>query len=464
MKIKRIVIMAVSSCFLCTLLIVCFWLHDTKKYEMEDNTRIDPTPISKEEGITLSVVDNNTLEIKGSGKLDVQGFRIAAFSISYDESKKIRRIVIRDGITELDLDGCLSDINAQETIKEIVIADSVEKIGSSCFSDLYQLTTVNMGNGVQEIGPYAFDSCSSLRDITFSNSLRTIQKGAFKYCGAMEQIHLPESLLEIGKECFSNCRALSRITLPDSVVTVREGAFDECYDLEEMVLSAGLEKWNEPDWDTSALKRIINRSVHIWELGSAKGKKSWYVNGKKTKKIHAGEMAIARGKKYSIKYQLNGGKLIGDMPETYQYGEICPISATVEKEGYYCVGWCDEKHEVWIFYPDFMFISKYDYGDLVLTPLLVQYKVENISGRGIKITLSDTGLPYVQEYYEIRYSENEDMSGAKCKIMDGRSMMIKGLTKGKRYYIEFRWGSDEGNEGEREPLSSWMGKKSVLCQ
>lgn len=464
MKIKRIVIMIAVFCILCTLFMMCFWLHDTKKCEMEDNAYVEPTPVSEEEGITLSVVDNNTLEIKGNGKLDVQGFRIAAFSISYDESKKIRRIVIRDGITELDIKDCLGDVNAQETVKEIIIADSVKKIGESCFRDLYQLTTVDMGNGVQEIGPYAFDCCSSLREIKFSNSLRTIQKGAFEDCEALEQIHLPESLIEIGKDCFSECRALSRITLPDSVVTVREGAFDECYDLEEMVLSADLEKWDEPDWNKSSLKRIINRSAHIWKLGSVRGKKSWYVNGKKTKKIHAGETATARGKKYSIKYQLNGGKLIGEMPKTYQYGEICPISATVEKEGYYCVGWNDEKHEVWVFYPDGMFVGRYDSGNLVLSPMLIQYKVENVSGRGIKITLSDAGLSYVQEYYEIRYSENENMSGAKRKIMDGRSMMLKGLTKGKRYYIEFRWGSNEGNEGEREPLSSWMGKKSVLYQ
>ena len=288
MKIKRIIIMVACFCILCALLMMCFWLLDTNKYELEDNTRIDPTPISKEEGITLSVVDNNTLEIKGSGKLDVQGFRIAAFSISYDESKKIRRIVIRDGITELDLNGCLNDINAKETIKEIVIADSVEKIGGSCFRDLYQLTTVDMGNGVKKIGPNAFDSCSNLREITFSNSLRTLQKGAFEDCEALEQIHLPESLLEIGKYCFSNCRALSRITLPDSVVTVREGAFDECYDLEEMVLSAGLEKWDEPDWDTSALKRIINRSAHIWKLGSARGKKELVCKWEKDKKDPCG--------------------------------------------------------------------------------------------------------------------------------------------------------------------------------
>lgn len=478
MRKKRIVILIAGFCILCTFLIMCFWLHDTKKNYINDNTRVDstdtseenntndiirvdPTRIRKKISITFSVVDNDTLEIKGKGKLDELTFRIASFSISHDESEKIRRIVIEDGITELSF-GSWFDLYNREKISKIIIADSVKTIGSSCFSDMCQLTTVDMGNGVQEIGSGAFEGCSSLREIKFSNSLKTLRKDAFRDCEALEHINLPESLIVIGKYCFWGCSALRQITLPDSVEIIRKGAFDECYNLEEMVLPAGLEKWDEPNWDTSALKRIINRSAYTWNLGTAGGKKIWYENGEKTKKIHAGETAIAKGKIYSIKYQLNGGKLVGEMPETYQYGEICPISAIVEKKGYYCVGWCDEKDEVLTFRNPEMSLGRYASGDLVLTPLLIKYRVKSDLRQGVKITLSDKGLPIVQEYYEIRYSENEDMTGAKSIIMDGESMIIDNLTKGKRYYIEFRWGSDEGNEGEREPLSPWMGKKSVL--
>lgn len=143
--------------------------------------------------------------------------------------------------------------------------------------------------------------------------------------------------------------------------------------------------------------------------------------------------------------------------EDSAYAEPTPVS---EEEGIILLSVMDN-NTLEIKYPDAMFIGKYDSGDFVLTPMLFQYKVENVSGRSIKITLSDTGLPYVQEYYEIRYSQNEDISRAKCKIMDGRSMMLNGLIKGKRYYIEFRWGSDEGNEGKREPFSSQKNHNKV---
>lgn len=433
-------------------------MNYTKKDSLTDNTCVDSAHISKEEGITFSVADNDTLEIKGNGKLDEQAYSFASYFISKDEWKKIRRIVIKDGITELDFSYYLSD---HQGIREIEIADSVKRIGDFCFRDMFQLTTVDMGNGVEEIGAYSFGSCLRLSKIKFSDSLTTLGEGAFKECEALQQLDLPESLIEIGKNCFSACSGLRQIILPDSVRVVRAGAFDECYDLEEMVLSASLDKWAKPQWNTSALKKIINRSAHIWKLGSVRGKKIWYVNGKKTEKIQTGETAVAKGKRYSIDYRLQGGRLVGEMPETYEYGEICRIPATVAKEGYFCTGWCDEKHRVCMFYPDAMYLGKYDSGNLVLTPLLIQYRVECAPRRGIKITLWDRGLPIVQEYYEIRYSEQEDMTGAKTKIMDGKSMVLGNLTEGKRYYVEFRWGSNEGNEGEREPLSPWMGKKSV---
>ncbi len=459
-------IIITGSCLLCIFLLVYTGIdyrqNDTKTGVVNENSRADPSPTPKESGfgITFSIANNDTLEIKGEGSLDEETYRIVSLSISHEDWKKVKRIVVGDGITELNYNGCL-DMYDAENVREIVIADSVRLIGGACFRYLTSLTTVDMGNGVREIEGFAFYACTSLREVKFSNSLRMLGKYAFGGCIRLQQLHLPESLTKIGKDCFMGCSALRRITLPDSVEFIGRGAFDECDDLSEIVLSKELETWKEPGWDNPALKKIVNRSDRAWNIRSDKKRKNWYVNGKEVKTIPAGETAVAKGKRYSIAYQLDGGKLVGEMPESYEYGEICPIHATVEKEGYYCTGWSDEKYSVYIQEPA-MYIVRFAFGNLLLKPLLVKYRVENIPGRGVKITLSDRGLPIVQEYYEIRYSDHEDMGGAKKKKMENESVMLTDLTKGKRYYIEFRWGSDEGNEGEQIPLSPWMGKKSVL--
>ena len=56
------------------------------------------------------------------------------------------------------------------------------------------------------------------------------------------------------------------------------------------------------------LKKIKNNSAIDCELDDCQGKKTWRVNKKKVKKIAAGTVAAASGRKYKIRYDFAGRK------------------------------------------------------------------------------------------------------------------------------------------------------------
>lgn len=436
---------------------------DSKPWQADEreDTLKTADKATEQDKISCSVVNGNTLEVQGKGVLNRENSYIL-WAVSEDERDNIKRIVIREGITDVR-DGFFSGWFNE--LKEVVIADSVRSIGACCFEEYDKLTTVDMGNGVREIGEGAFYYCKNLKSVMFPNELKNIEKEAFAGCISLQDVNLPEGLATIQAQAFYRCKNLCRITLPDSVMAVHGSAFQGCYNLEKIVLSANLKDWKMPGSSCPALKEVVNRSRKEWVLNTARQRKTWYVGGKRVAKIRAGETATARGKKYSIRYRLNGGKLVGEFSDCYEYGAGDPIMATAEKEGYYCIGFChgwDAKVD-WFYAPG-NYQRRHMWGDLVLEPLFIKYRLKNLSDHRVKVILSDSGLklPVVPDDYEIRYSEHEDMSDAKIQLVWDGFYILDDLTPGKRCYVEFRVGSTEEEDVDFMPETPWMGKKSIL--
>ncbi len=397
-----------------------------------------PTP----QGVYYTIENEDTLVIQGKGKVERELIR----TLEFDVLEKIQKIKIEDGVTELDNRCFQSDWDEFINVKEVWIGNDVNCIGKNCFGDMYNLTTVHMGERVEKVDDFAFSDCESLEYIDFSPSLK-----------------------EIGKYVFMDCIGLKKIIFPDSVRKIGAEAFVGCYNLEELTLPADLKKWGRWTTDFAGLRTVINRSQKEWELPSKSDNIRWYIEAEKVDKIPPGTTATSEGKVFSITYKLNGGRLVGKLPKSYRFGEASTISATAEKEGYYCVGWYGNGKARYFCEP--YQIEKgpgrsCDSGDMVLEPLFVKYQIESSKPQTMQVVVSDDGLPVVADYYEIRYSENEDMSDAKSEVVSGaksEKVTFSNLESGKRYYVEFRWGGTDGEDG-LEPESPWMAKRSIVVK
>ena len=102
--------------------------------------------------------------------------------------------------------------------------------GLDGFSHCDTLKGVMMPDSVTTIGSSAFSNCEELVDVVFPSALERIDRNAFEYCESLKSVVLPEGLQIIEEYAFSMCDDLTSVTLPDSLVWVGKRVFfiDTC--------------------------------------------------------------------------------------------------------------------------------------------------------------------------------------------------------------------------------------------
>lgn len=121
-----------------------------------------------------------------------------------------------------------------KSLKEVLISDSVEKIGDSAFSDS-GIEEVFLPENLKELGEGVFCRCHDLKKVFFNNSLEKIPCLAFCETN-LDDVILPKNLKVIGKFSFSCCDRLAYVDIPDSVEKIEEFAFGSCKNLNYIVV------------------------------------------------------------------------------------------------------------------------------------------------------------------------------------------------------------------------------------
>lgn len=360
--------------------------------------------LNAKERIQYSLSEKGVITFSGKGTLTYYDHR----SLVWEEKEKIKKIVIGEGITELEEQALAGFSNAES----IVFPDSLTKIGTECFSN-----------------------CYLLKEITFGKNIREIGESAFSGCVALERLTIPDTVTKVGGYAFYNCKRLKELILPASLKSWKKSAVKQC----------------------PQLKRIVNRSKISCEINTYKGLRIWWVSGRKISVLPKGKTALAKGKMIPITYKLKGGKRNGILPGAYEYGTRLKIPLNVTKKGYTAVAWyCQGTDNN----SDMTFYVGPEAKKVILMPFWYKYKIENKENASVHAIIDIENKDWAYDRYEIRYSESANMKNSTITTLSlnkgNISKKITGLKKGKTYYFQFRAYVDaESGAG------CWVGKRKV---
>lgn len=132
-------------------------------------------------------------------------------------------------------DGVLLQITSYESKGDLVIPNSVTRIGMYAFYGCSGLTSVTIPNSVMSIGREAFSGCSGLTSVTIGNGVTSIEYNTLAYCSSLTSITIPDSVTSIGCMVFEGCCGLTSVTIGNGVTSIGHNAFSACEGLKSKV-------------------------------------------------------------------------------------------------------------------------------------------------------------------------------------------------------------------------------------
>ena len=150
------------------------------------------------------------------------------------------------------------------SIQEVVIPETVTKIGEAAFRECKSLEKVFLPSKLKEIHESAFMYCESLYFIELPSSLEYLSTDVFDGCKSLKSLRIPQNCLRdlmllvlgnsgietielsegitsIPDKGFWAMHTLKKLILPTTLKEIGESAIFVCPNLEEIILPEGLE-------------------------------------------------------------------------------------------------------------------------------------------------------------------------------------------------------------------------------
>lgn len=209
-------------------------LYANAEYDEDYYEEADPDPvwdnfyyIEKKDGTVeiTGVVElvssiNIPSEINGKTVTSIGSAALGDGNFGSDDT--IKEVVIPDTVTEIKsfaFDGCTG-------IEKITIPDSVVKIGYSAFQNCTSLKEIHIGKNVKEIGDNAFYNASSLEKINIPDSLKFIGNDVFTQTSWLEARRAENPIVTIGNTLIDASTAEGDLILPEGIEVIKDSSFN----------------------------------------------------------------------------------------------------------------------------------------------------------------------------------------------------------------------------------------------
>ena len=156
---------------------------------------------------------------------------------------EVEKIIITEGITEIrnrsGESGNLVIKPTYKNLKEIVLPNSLEKLGKGCFAYQTNLEKINIPDSIKEIPFKSFCECKNINEIKLPENIEIIGDCAFWDCNNLYYINFPQSIRIIQSNAFKGCATLPEVKLKN-VRYIGMCAFKECYNLKSVEIDGDI--------------------------------------------------------------------------------------------------------------------------------------------------------------------------------------------------------------------------------
>lgn len=139
------------------------------------------------------------------------------------------------------------------------IPDYVNKLGEGAFFDCNHLIEVEIPLSVTHIEESCFESCDSLKEVVLHDSVSYMGSYTFMNCISLEKVRIPKKCDKIPDWFVFGCHNLKELIVHEDVVSFGHSMAEHCYSLTEIVMPEKLKFIGDYIlWECTNLKKIIS--------------------------------------------------------------------------------------------------------------------------------------------------------------------------------------------------------------
>lgn len=128
------------------------------------------------------------------------------------------------------------------TAKSVVTPFNQDAFGAKIISNEYSYPNgmIIFDAPVAEIGRNAFSKCQTLKTVVIPESVSAIGGYAFFYCTSLVSVDIQGGVSSLPLLCFGKCPLLSTVRLPNTINKINDSVFDGCPALSNLYIKANI--------------------------------------------------------------------------------------------------------------------------------------------------------------------------------------------------------------------------------
>ena len=175
-------------------------------------------------------------------------------------------------------------------LEEVVLPESLKKIGKEAFFECTQLTKINIPSGLNYIGEYAFSDCnlkilkleipkgvkkilegtfsgSEINELLIPSTIRfetDYEEGAFSYA-EIDKLVIEEGALNIGYDTFQHAK-IKEVIIPGSISSIDGECFSDSK-IDKLVINEGVKHIGDSAFEDAFLPKVVFLPTSLVSIG-----------------------------------------------------------------------------------------------------------------------------------------------------------------------------------------------------